>query len=143
MKKLILALCVAVAAILLPSRSHSDQFSIPYVIEQSTTITNASLVLSTRPFVNTQYMHCINHVTAESTAGGQFLFTVATVTSSGTLSPETTNYSIVLSTGFPYDSQWGNFTAWCGGANNQVQLKVTAGNYTISCEEFVTKGMNP
>lgn len=143
MKKLILAVCVAVAGILFLSRSDATQFDIPQITYQSTTTTNGALILSTVAFVSPAYMHCLTHVTVSGTSAGQFQIVTATITASNTLSPATTSYVVVLSSGVPYDSQWSQYRAWCGPPNNQVTLQVSAGNYTISCEEFTTKGLAP
>lgn len=145
MKKLFLAIFMAGILWACPRPARAVQFSLPYVTQQSTTIANATLILATSPFVSTAYYHCLQHVTVQSnTAGAQFIITTDTITSSGTLSTDTTSYVVGLSSGLPYDTQWGNLGAWCGPANNQVNLKVLNGGvYTISCEEFTSKGWSP
>lgn len=145
MRKFLIAGLLAGVGWLCPVKAQAVQFSLPYVTAQSTTIASATLVLSTNTLVSTAYMHCIQHVTVQSnTANSQFIITTATVTSTGTLSPDTTSYAVTLSSGVPYDSQWSTQSAWCGPPYNQVNLKVTnGGTYTISAEEFTSKGWAP
>lgn len=125
-----------------PLRSHATQFVIPNITSQSTTTTNASIVFSTN-VASGQYMSCLQHLTVSDNAAGTFGISFATVTSQRTLSPATTTYAVILSSGVPYDTQWGDMGAYCGPPNTQMTLFVTSGNYVISCEQFVSKGMVP
>jgi hypothetical protein len=145
MKKLFLAVFLAGIGLVYSPKVQAVQFSLPFVTQQSTTVTSVSLVLSTQALVSTAYYHCLQHVTVESNSqNAQFMITTDTVTSSNTLSPDTTSYIVVLSSGVPYDTQWPPPGGWCAPANTQVNLKVTnGGTYTISCEEFTTRGWNP
>lgn len=144
MKKLLLGGFVFLATFICSPRAHAIQFSLPYITQQSTTNTSASLVFSTAGFNSTQIMNCFQHVTAQTnTSNTQFLFVVATVTASNTLSLGATQYAVGLSSGIPYDSQWGNLGAWCGPPNSQVTLTVTGGTFVISAEQFTSKGWSP
>ena len=154
MKKLLSATAIVLIALAFfwPSRAPAQQFALPALISISTTSTNASIVLSTTAmglpassvYPPSQYYPCIQHLTVTSVNAGTFMLVTATVTASNTLSAGTTNYSVVLSSGVPYDSQWAPQAAWCAQPGNQLSLVVTGGGaYTISCEAFTTKGWNP
>ena len=143
MKKLFLAASVALVGFLLPIKAHAVQFTLPYITQQSTTITNAPLILSTATAPGA-YMNCIQHLTVTSNlAGAQFGIATATVTATNTLSPNTTAYVVTLSSDVPYDTQWATSAAYCGPPNNQMTIFVTGGIYTISVEQFTSKGWMP
>lgn len=141
MKKLLIGTAWAVL-VLLPLRVHAVQFDIPQRTQQSTTTTNASIVFSTANVPN-PYMNCLQHVTVTDTVAGTFGISFATVTAQNTLSAATTSYAVVLSSGVPYDTQWSEYRAYCTPPNTQMTLFVTSGNYTISCEQFTSKGLAP
>jgi hypothetical protein len=106
---------------------NAQEFYVPQVSSNTQTSTNAQIVLST-PTVATS-INCIQHLTVESPNS----------TTVDILSLGTTIYSIVTSTGVPFDTQWGAGTALCGNKGQQMTIDDTGGGaYTISIESFVT-----
>ena len=131
MKKIILAAMMAGALLLLPKLSQAQQFSLPQYTSSQTTVMNGFIYLATPTVSNA--MNCIQHLTAYATVGGaQF----------NVLSLGTTIYTISVSTGLPYDSQWGSQTALCGSPGQQMTIDEsgTSGLYIISIEAFTSKG---
>lgn len=142
MKKLSFVIALGVMAIVLSSYAHASQFSIPYITAQSTTSTNAAIVFSTNVAPGA-YMSCLQHVTVTASQAATFGISFSTVTDAGPLGSATTTYAVLLSTAVPFDMHWGSEEAYCGPPGTQMKLFVTAGGYTISCEQFTSKGMNP
>ena len=61
-----------------------------------------------------------------------------------TLSPSTTDYIVVTSTGVPYDTQWGYRVPYCAPMG-AVVAKITSSvvGSIITMEGFVWKGWTP
>ena len=141
MKKFLIGAAWAVM-VLMPLCAHALQFDIPQRTFLSTTTTNASIVFSTAN-VKGPDITCRQHITVSDTLAGTFGISFATVTASNTLSPATTAYAVVLSSGVPFDTQWSQYRAFCTPPNTQMNLFVTSGNYVISAEQFTSQGLAP
>lgn len=147
MKKLLLPGILAV--FLLPLISQAVPLDVPYQIYVSTAAGNVnSIILSTTNFPSpvasinnnvAQYQWCIENLMVAS--GGTSAVTIAYSTS--TLSPSTTDYSAIETSGSTYQDRMSYRVPYCAPVGNPiVKVNSTINGSTITVQGYLWKGWN-
>lgn len=149
MRKFLTAGILAVFTLFLPSKSHAVPLDTPYKIIVDTVSVTGNIVLSTTnfPSANTSvnsststYNWCIAHLVVSAVLPS--VLTMYWGQEVG--SPGTTDYVVVTSTGFPYDSDWSYRTPYCAPVgNNALTIHDSIATSTITLEGFLYTGWNP